>query len=236
MLRSMRSRDCTETFEEGPLVKIFPNEAFGFLRITVERPLQLRWEITDDTLLAVESLKAVGKLDSSLRDALLDALRERLGSSFATEKLAKAVMSEALDSAGLGKTATLVKAVTEAIAVRDPEAPIITDRSGNPKPDPDLRDYENIPLPAVSVAFEDDPTARLGTIEYRTAIDDYMETEVLPYVPDAWYDPDKTKIGYEIPLTRHFYTYTPPRPLTEINAEIKALEAEIQTLLTEVTL
>ena len=56
-------------FEEGPLVKIFPNEAFGFLRITVERPLRLRWEITDDTLLAVESLKAVIKLDSSLRDA-----------------------------------------------------------------------------------------------------------------------------------------------------------------------
>ena len=222
-------------FEEGPLVKIFPNEAFGFLRITVERPLQLRWEITDDTLLAVESLKAVTRLGSSQRDALLDALRERLSSSFATEKLAKAVMSEALESAGVNKAAALVKAVTEAIAVRDPEAPIITDRSGNPKPDPDLRDYENIPLPAVSVTFEDDSTARLGTIEYRTAIDDYMEAEVLPYVPDAWHDPDKTKIGYEIPLTRHFYTYTPRRPLTEINAEIKALEAEIQTLLAEVS-
>ena len=171
------------SFEEGPLVKIFPNEEFGFLRITVERPLQLRWEITDDTLLAVESLKAVGKLDSSLRDALLDALRERLGSSFATEKLAKAVISEALDSAGLGKTTALVNAVTGAIAVQDPEAPIITDRSGNPKPDPDLRDYENILLPAVSVTFEDDPTARLETIEYRTAIDDYMENRGAPLRP-----------------------------------------------------
>ena len=117
--------------------------------------------------------------------------------------------------------------------MRDPEAPIITDRAGAPKPDPDLRDYENIPLPPVGVTFEGDPSARLETIEYRTAIDDYMESEVLPYVPDAWHDPDKTKIGYEIPLTRHFYTYTPPRPLTEINAEIKALEAEIQTLLAE---
>ncbi len=223
-------------FEEGPQVKIFPNEAFGFLHITVERPLQLCWEITDDTLLAVESLKAVGKLDASLHEALLDALRERLGSSFATERLARAVMSEVLDSAGLDRTAALVKAVTEAVAVRDPEAPIITDRAGAPKPDPDLRDYENIPLPPVGVTFEGDPSARLETIEYRTAIDDYMESEVLPYVPDAWHDPDKTKIGYEIPLTRHFYTYTPPRPLTEINAEIKALEAEIQTLLAEATL
>ena len=62
-----------------------------------------------------------------------------------------------------------------------------------------------------------------------------MEKEVLPYVPDAWVDYDKTKIGYEIPLTRHFYVYQPPRPLEEIDAEIKALEREIQDLLAEVT-
>jgi type I restriction enzyme M protein len=66
-------------------------------------------------------------------------------------------------------------------------------------------------------------------------VDEYMESEVLPYVPDAWVDHDKTKIGYEIPLTRHFYHYVPPRPLREIDAEIKALETEIQELLREVT-
>ena len=99
---------------------------------------------------------------------------------------------------------------------------------------PDLRDNENVPLPEVSVAYEPDPTARLETIEYSTAIDDYLEAEVHPYVPDAWHDPAKTKIGYEIPLTRHFYTYTPPRPLHEIDAEIKRLEHEIQGLLTQV--
>jgi type I restriction enzyme M protein len=62
-----------------------------------------------------------------------------------------------------------------------------------------------------------------------------MATEVLPYVHDAWVDHTKTKLGYEIPLTRYFYKYVPPRPLAEIDGEIKALEAQIQELLREVT-
>ena len=111
---------------------------------------------------------------------------------------------------------------------------MITDRKGNPEADPELRDNENVPLPPVPVEFIEDPTERFETLEYRTAIDDYMRDEVLPYVPDAWVDYDKTKIGYEIPLTRHFYKYVPPRPLEEIDAEIKVLEDEIQRLLTEV--
>ena len=158
-----------------------------------------------------------------------------MGSQYATEKSAKATVLEALASAGADAPAALVKAVTDALAVRDPEAPVITDRAGNPKPDPDLRDYENVPLPEVNVTYEPDPTARLETIEYRTAIDDHLETDVHPYVPDAWQDPDKTKIGYEIPLTHHFYTYTPPRPLNEIDTEIMALAADIQELLVQVT-
>ena len=111
---------------------------------------------------------------------------------------------------------------------------MVADRKGNPEPDTDLRDQENVPLPPVPVSFEEDPTERFATLEYRAAVDDYMRDEVLPYVPDAWVDHDKTKVGYEIPLTRHFYKYVPPRPLEEIDAEIKALEEEIQGLLTEV--
>ncbi len=145
-------------------------------------------------------------------------------------KLVKAVMTDAGVS---GKP--LESAILAALAVRDPDAEPVADAKGNVEPDPDLRDNENVPLPATRVTFEADVNARLATTEYRTAIDDYVTKEVHPYVPDAWVDHDKTKIGYEIPLTRHFYVYTPPRPLAEIDAEIKALEAEIQELLAEVT-
>jgi type I restriction enzyme M protein len=78
-------------------------------------------------------------------------------------------------------------------------------------------------------------SGRLDTPAHCQAIDDYMTAEVLPYVEDAWADHSKTKVGYEIPLTRHFYKYVPPRPLEKIDAEIKQLEAEIQDLLREVT-
>jgi|ERR1035438_874978 type I restriction enzyme M protein len=142
------------------------------------------------------------------------------------------VMGQAM--AGLGLAGPAQRAVWAALAIRDEEAPIITDRKGNPEPDPELRDSESVPLPAAQVRFAEDPTQRFQTREYRTAIDDYMRDEVLPYVTDAWVDHDRTKIGYEIPLTRHFYKYVPPRPLEEIDAEIKALEDEIQRLLAEV--
>ena len=117
-----------------------------------------------------------------------------------------------------------------AVAVTDPEAPVITKRKGEPEPDPDLRDNENVPLPEGGVRWEPDPSDRLASLEYRAAVDDYVAAEVQPYVPDAWVDHTKTRVGYEIPFTRHFYKYVPPRPLAEIDAEIKSLEGEIQTL------
>ena len=221
-------------FEEGPRCKIFPNERFGFLRITVERPLQLRWEITDDTLAAVAADKKITKLPSLMEELLLDKLRANHGATYSTEKVAKSAVRDALVSVIGEKPAPLVNAVTAALAVRDADAPVITAR-GKAKPDPTLRDYENVPLPSKRVTFESDTTRRLDTPEYRSAINDYLEEEVHPYVPEAWHDPKKTRIGYEIPLTRHFYTYTPPRALEEIDNEIKTLETQIQALLTEVT-
>jgi type I restriction enzyme M protein len=108
-----------------------------------------------------------------------------------------------------------VKAVMAALGERDETAEICRDRNGNPEPDADLRDTESVPL--------------------KENIEAYFKREVLPHVPDAWIDQAKTKVGYEIPLNRHFYRYEPPRPLEVIEAEIKTLETEILGLLKEVT-
>jgi type I restriction enzyme M protein len=219
-------------FEEGEKVKILPNEAFGFLRITVERPLQLRWEVTDETITAVLAATAIQKLPEDVRVAGRKLLEAHRGDQFVTEK--EMVDLFGPPTADLGFVKAAQKAIWAGLAVRDEEAPVITDRKGNPKPDPELRDQENVPLPIDPVQFEEDLSDRLTTLEYRTAVEDYMQDEVLPYVPDAWVDYGRTKVGYEIPLTRHFYKYVPPRPLEEIDAEIKELEGEIQRLLNEV--
>jgi type I restriction enzyme M protein len=222
-------------FEESERVKILPNEAFGAMRITVERPLRLRWEVSEETLAAVASLadRKLSKMEYEAREQFVAALAVYAGLS-GTDREALAIKLAPV-FARFGLTRAQENAVWDALAVRDPDAPMITDRRGDPLPDPELRDHENVPLPDVQIAYEPDVTARLLSPEYRTAIREYMEREVLPYVPDAWVDYDKTKIGYEVPLTRYFYIYKPPRPLEEIDAEIKELEREIQVLLGEVT-
>ncbi|MEJ7633097.1 MAG: class I SAM-dependent DNA methyltransferase [Rubrobacteraceae bacterium] len=220
-------------FTQNERVKILPNESFGAMRITVERPLRLRWEITEETLAAVSSERKLSKMDGEQRELLVSALAEDAGLS-GTDRESLAVKLAPV-FARFGLTRAQENAVWDALAVRDPEAPVITDKKGEPMPDPELRDHENVPLPEKQVTYEADPTARLESVEYRAAIRDHMDKEVLPYVPDAWVDHDKTKVGYEIPLTRHFYVYKPPRPLEEIDAEIKSLEREIQDLLAEVT-
>jgi type I restriction enzyme M protein len=221
-------------FAEGERVKIFPNEAFGHQRITVERPLRLRWDVSAEALSRLAQAKAVAKLDDSTREKLLAALSDLQGRTFMTAIELLEAIAVPLADLGIGGK-PVAKAVLDAVAVRDPEAPAVTDKRGNPEPDPELRDHENVPLPQVPVRFEPDPSRRLVSPDYRQAVDEYVQAEVLPFVPDAWVDYTKTKVGYEIPLTRHFYKYEPPRPLEEIDAEIKALEAEIQSLLREVT-
>jgi type I restriction enzyme M protein len=196
-------------------VKVFKTRDFGYHRITVERPLRLRFEITDDTLAALETAKSLAKWEG--REALIEAVRDSVGSVWWTKKEATSALRTAVTSAGAmwPSAAAVLKGLWGAVSVSDSEGEVQTAPDGTPLPDPDLRDYENVPL-------DED-------------IDAYFAREVTPHVPDAWIDHDKTKTGYEIPFTRHFYVYTPPRPLAEIDAELRDLEAQIQKLLGEVT-
>ena len=196
-------------------VKIFSTRDFGYHRITVERPLKLRFEITEDALTALESSKPLARWDG--RDAYVSAVRGLLGTVWWTKKEASAALLATARTSGAlwPSTASYQKAIWSAVSVSDPEGEVQKSKDGSPEPDPDLRDYENIPL-------DED-------------IDTYFAREVMPHVPDAWIDHTKTKVGYEIPFTRHFYVYTPPRPLAEIDAELRDLESQIQKLLGEVT-
>ena len=210
-------------FTEGDKVKIFPNAAFGFQRITVERPLRLRWEVGEDTVAQVTASKAWARLSTEDQDQLAARLTDLVGTSSTDAKTLQRKLRPVPKA--------IEKTLSDALAVRDSESSAITNSKGEPEPDPELRDNENVPLPATPVRWEADPTDRMASIEYRSSVDDYVATEVLPYVPDAWVDHSKTKLGYEIPLTRHFYKYVPPRPLEDIDAEIKRLEAESHELL-----
>ncbi|MBF6353618.1 SAM-dependent DNA methyltransferase [Nocardia higoensis] len=196
-------------------VKVFANEDFGYRRITVERPLKLRFELTGEGLDKLAASAPVRKLYGD-SDAFRVLLTPLVGSSWQTKADAVSAMRDAV--VGVGETwpsgAPFAKVFREAVGTRDAEGEIQLVK-GAPEPDPDLRDFENVPL------TED--------------VDEYLNREVLPHVPDAWIDHAKTKVGYEIPFTRHFYVYTPPRPIAEIDSELKDLEAEIQSLLGEVT-
>ncbi len=221
-------------FTAEECVRIFANEDFGYRRITVERPLRLNFAVTEGRLDKVceagafvalaESKKRKDKdaaaaeimAGERMQDAIMEALLplHKAGVVKNRDKFSQ-MMKTALKTAGLTLPPPLFKAVMLALSERDDAADVCTDSKGNPEPDTELRDYENVPL------TED--------------ISAYMAREVLPHVPDAWVDESKTRIGYEINFNRYFYKYTPPRPLEEIEADLKAIEKEIGELLSEVT-
>lgn len=190
-----------DEYADDTRVKVLANETFGFQRITVERPMRRRWEVTPEAV-AEDPYAAYAAL---------------VGQRFATEKALLAEVAEL--------TTAQKKTFAKACAVADPEAPVIKARGGKVEPDPDLRDQENVPLPAGWLAL--DQTEREKALIQTAEV--HLENEIRPYVPDAWIDHIKTKVGFEMPFTRQFYVYTPPRPVAEIAHEIKDLESQIQT-------
>jgi len=219
--------------------KVFDNSDFGFRQVTIERPLRLNFQASPERIERLREAKAFANLVTSkkkgkaaeadieagreLQDAIIQTL-ETLDASklYMNRDEFEADLCAAFDRAEVKLAAPLKKAILAALSERDETADICRDADGNPEPDTELRDYENVPL--------------------KEDIREYFEREVRPHVPDAWInetvrdekDGQVGKVGYEIPLTRHFYKYTPPRPLEEIEADIAGLEKDIVTMLREV--
>ena len=235
--------------------RIFENREFGFLKVTVERPLRMNFEAIPERIAKLEDQTAFANLATSKKrkDAvaaereieegrkLQDAIRAVLATlegngRYMDRQALEADAMKAAKSAGLKIPAPIKKAIFAALGERNPDAEICRDGKGRPEPDSELRDTENIPLPPGTVLplpmefGPDKPNDRLVEA-FRDDVDYYMAREVLPHVPDAWVDYDKTKVGYEIPINRHFYVYNPPRPLDEIEADITRLEGKIAGLL-----
>ncbi len=226
-------------FKEGEHVKIFPTTHFGFRKITVERPLKLNFQASPERIARLEEEKGFQNLAQSKKkgaagakeqaegraqqEAIRRSLRTLPGTLFKDRDEFESVLKAAEKKADLKLPAPVLKAVLSALSERDETAAICRDKDGNPEPDPELRDTESVPL--------------------SESVEAFFEREVKPHVPDAWIDTDKRDpkdgqvglVGYEINFNRYFYQYTPPRPLEEIETDIRAIEKDIVRMLAEVT-
>jgi len=218
-------------FKENEYCKIFDNEDFGYQKIVVERPLRLNFQVTEERINNLYNETAFNNLAKSkkkgaaglkeieegkkIQQQIIETLRTMDSTIlYKNRDEFTKVLKKAFKDSGIKLDSALLKAILSALSEKDETADICVDSKGNPEPDPDLRDTENVPL--------------------KEDIHEYFEREVKPYVPDAWIDETKTKIGYEIPFTRHFYKYQPLRPSEEIMREIIELEKSISEKLKKV--
>ena len=215
---------------ESEVSKIFDNEDFGYQRITVERPLRLNFAITPERIEVVKAASAFRGLGVSKKKGAAGAQEIAEGQALQTAILNVLVgmqgqrvwqnrdafsnhLKKLLQKSGHKLATPLFNAIAAGLSERDETAePCV--KAGATEPDADLRDTENVPL--------------------KESIHSYFDREVLPHLPDAWIDQDKTRRGYEIPFTRHFYKFDAPRPLSEIDADLRRLSAEIQDMLREI--
>jgi len=218
-------------FKQNEYSKIFPNEHFGYTRVTVERSLRLNFQASKERIERLDQETAFVNLTKSKKKG-----KEGLKEIEEGEKLQKQIkkmllnldpskvyknrekfvtlMETAIDKAGLKIKSPIIKDILEALSERDETADVCVDKDEKPEPDTELRDYENVPL--------------------QKNIEEYFRREVKPHVSDAWMDRSKDKIGYEINFTKEFYKYKPLRPLEEIRGDILALEKETEGSLEQV--
>jgi type I restriction enzyme M protein len=244
--------------EERVCSKIFDNRDFGYLKLTVERPLRLNFRASAERIERLRQVTAFINLAKSMKrknrteqeaevqagqatqKRIIEILRGLDGEIYSDRAEFESVLKGAFKAAGEKLPAPIKKAILTALSERDPEAAICRDKDGNPEPDTEIRDTEIVPLPAdiplpLPLGYDKDADNSDLLKLVREHCEDYLAREVLPFISDAWIDHGKTKVGYEIPITRHFYVYEPPRPLEEIESDIQGLEKEILEMLHKVT-
>jgi len=206
-------------FQETEKSKIFPNDAFGYRRITVERPLRLNFQTSEERIARIKEEKAIQKMPVEEQEQILAACRAMDSNTlYQNRPQFQKLLKTSLTDHHVYPGTPQLKALLNALSERDPEADICENK-GKPEPDSGLRDNENVPL---------------GESVY-----DYFQREVIPHVPDAWIDESKTDeqdgevgvVGFEIPFNRHFYVFTPPRPLNEIDADLKQCTDRIKQMI-----
>lgn len=199
--------------------KIFDTTDFGYRRITVERPLQLSYFTKDETKLeALKNDSAFEKLDVETQKEIFEALKT-MDEKIPSQKLFEKEISKKVT---LKLSASNLKLLQKHLSEHDEEVELVKDSKGKLVANPDLRDYENVPL--------------------NKDINEYFQKEVIPHVPLSWIDTSKTDskdglvgiVGYEIPFNRYFYEYVPPRELAVIDEELESLTKEILEILHEV--
>jgi type I restriction enzyme M protein len=207
---------------ESEVSKIFDIADFGYREIRVERPLKLNFQSSEERIARLSDEKAFQKLDEDAREEIKAVLLGMGDQLIRNRDTFDTSLTKALKTGGVKIGAPVKKAILSALSERDEDADICTDSKGNPEPDTELRDHELVRL----------------TEDWQ----DYMAREVIPFVSDAWVDESHKdardgeigRVGYEINFNRYFYKYVPPRPLEDIDAELKTLEAEIAGLLKEI--
>lgn len=214
--------------------RFLPNESFGFRRVRIKRPRRARYAPGPNVVTRLRAnpnwtTTNVRMADADRADDVIAGVEQALQELPDTGTLAEALntLKKHNDFKALLKKAK--DAVNDALIIDDPDAEPLVDAKGNAIADSNLGGQETVPLPK---GYDpDDDTVDPLTV----GVDEYIADEITPHAPGAWADHSKTKLGYEIPFTRIFYRYEPPRPLEEIDADIKQVEADILAMLQEVT-
>jgi type I restriction enzyme M protein len=213
----------------------------AFVELALSRKRKDKKRIIEEELEGQEAQAAILEVLEGMKGAFAagQLINDR---TVFTGQLAAAFLAAGLTLDGKLSSALLAPG---SLGERDKSAEICRDKKGNPEPDPELRDAENVPFPpgiALPLPLDYEGKKNKGKVDVdpllavvRDHCEAYLTAEVLPYRPDAWIDHSKIKVGYEIPFNRHFYEYESPRALNQIEQDIEGLEREIMAMLKEVT-